>query len=393
MKLIGPTYQPTQPAHVGTRRAFTKFVFTHGHARNVPFGSALEEPIPRMKLAVVTTSWWAQWENWQPNTDIPGPICVAEDALLYHEWLKGFTPGTEKKVLRHNVVLKLTARTTYEILNRAKKCGFYVVKIYPDGVTTNSEGGWSSLTELYPAIQSAVELGFIVMFHGEQPGEDIDTYAREIVFMEKSFKQVAKDFAGANLDVQHISCKRTLEMVGEMPANITGGLTIHHLILTRNDVLEWKKGKRRGMNPHNHCRPPAQQFHDRDALLYAALHADETAYRKFHLGPDSAPHHTHDKECDCGCAGLCTSPNAGPVLVELYENNDRLDHPSFHAFTIGNGARIFNVQVDPSQTFTLEKGLWAVPEKYGGVTPFWAGRELQWKPIEPMALNPSLLLS
>lgn len=394
LQLIGPRYVTPNPVEEGARLRFKKFVFTHGHARNMPVGRTMpEEPFPRMKLAVTTTNWWAQHEVWQPNTDIPGPIITAPDALLYLEWLNRLTPQSDgKPVMRHTIALKLTKDTTHEMLKLAKEAGFYIVKIYPDGVTTNSEGGWQLLTDLYPAIEAAAKLDFIIMLHGEEPGEYIDTYAREDRFMMQSFKKLVEDFPGVQIDVQHMSRKPTLEMVGEMPKNVTGGITIHHPILTRNDVLEWMGEKRRGLNPNNHCRPPAQTFEDRDALLYAILHADESQYEKFHLGPDSAPWNEWDKYCSCGCAGVCSSPTAGPVVVELFEKNDRLNHPAFEAFTVRNGARRFKVKVNEDAYFELEKGDWTIPEKYGNVVPFWAGRKIGWRPIEPAALNPILLL-
>lgn len=327
MNLLGPRYVAPNPLPLGTRLKFKKFVFTHGHARNMPTGPGMELPFPRMKLAVLTTSWWAQYENWQPNTNVPGPILTVEDALVYREWLQKLTPAIGgKKAMRHNVALKLTKDTTYEMLKQAKEAGFYIVKIYPDDVTSYSDGGWRLLLDLYPAIQAAAELGFIVMFHGEEPGDDIDTYDRENCFMQGSFKQAVKDFPGAEFDVQHISCKPTLEMVGEMPKNVTGGITVHHPIITRNDVLEWRGFKRKGINPNNHCRPPAQSFEHRDALLHVVLHADEPQYQKFHLGPDSAPWFANEehKYCDCGCAGVCTSPVAGPVIMALTNSTFRL---------------------------------------------------------------------
>ncbi len=208
-----------------------------------------------------------------------------------------------------------------------------------------------------------------------------------------------KDFPGGRFNVEHISCKRTLETVLEMPDCVTGGIAIHHAILTRNDVLEWKGKKRKGINPHNHCRPPAQRFEDRDALAYAILHADEPGYRKISNGPDGAPHLKGDKECDCGCAGLY-HPLTGPVIVDFFDRHGKLDRESpsgkvktdaYKAFTYENGARNFNTDYSVVDVFELEKEEWEVPETYGGIVPFWAGRKLGWKPVDPVALDPKLL--
>ncbi len=375
----------------GEEIKITKFIFTHGHARNIPWLVPIpEQPIPRMFSAVTLTSLWAQHECWQPNTDQPGPILTVEDAILYMEAAEKITPVRNgKKTMQHSVALKLTAKTTQEQLIVARAFGFYLVKIFPHGVTTNTgEGGWNSLQDLYQPITWALELGFIVCLHGEQPGDHIDTYDREKIFMDQSFKKLVEDFPGGRFNVEHISRKSSLEMVGEMPACITGGLTIHHGILTRNDILEWKTAVRSGINPNHHCRPPACRFEDRDAILYAMLHADEVAYTKFHLGPDSAPHMMGDKYCECGCAGLFTAPTAGPTLVDLFHKNGRLFHPAFKAFTVENGARSHRIKVDEEETFTLKYERWHVPSMYGGIIPFRAGMVLDFTPVDELALDP-----
>jgi dihydroorotase (homodimeric type) len=375
---------PTIPT--GTRRTIRKFCFTHGHGRNLLKFSSEEMPIPRMKTAVLSTSWYAQHEVWMGNTDNPGPILCCSDVLAYWIDLQKLAPQ-----MKHSIAPKLTKNTTREMLLALWAIGVRVLKIYPEGVT-HSEDGWSSIKDLYPIIQIALEIGFIIALHGEQPGGKIDTYAREVTFAQHTLRQLVNDFPGGRFNVEHISTRFMLEMVGEMPDWITGGLTLQHLIITRNDLLEWKTPKRTGLNPFNHFRPPAQTFEDREALQYAALHADESPYRKLSFGPDSAIHLDPTKLCDCGCPGALTAPVIGPMIVEFFEQHGRLNHPAFAAFTVENGARIYDVKIDDSKTFELVKEDWIVPASYGGGTPFFAGRTISWKPTEPAALDPELLL-
>lgn len=385
---------------VGERQKFLKFFQTHGHARNK---GGNEKPIPRMRTAVVTTSWWAQHELWMPNTDVPGPILNAVDLVDYQRELRLWTPASVKPekahdvAMTHRVALKLTKDTTLQTLKEAAVVGgLSAVKIYPEGVTQSNEKGsaWNSFQEMYPAIEAAASLNLMICLHGEQPGEKIDTYAREDLFMEKAFRNLVRDFPGVRFNIEHISTKRTLEMLLEMPERVTGGITPQHIWLTRNDVLEWKVDGRPGINPFHHCRPPVQAFEDQEALLAAVLRADEPGYDKLHLGPDSAPHLDPTKLCNCGCPGVFSSPIMGPLLVHIFHSHGKLRHAAFQAFTVDNGARIYGANPN-DDTFELEyvgdEG-WKVPMSYGGITPLMAGSNLSWKPTIPEALNPDLLL-
>ncbi|MES2088206.1 MAG: hypothetical protein V4467_04430 [Patescibacteria group bacterium] len=392
MKKLPPLQSSTTP--LGASRKFTKFVLTHGHARDVPEGKVLEEkPIPRMKTAVITTSWWAQHDILQPNTQVPGPILTAADVVRYHTGLDRFIPVVENKnSIRFSVSIKLMPKTTRVELQAAWDIGVRTAKIYPAGVT-HSKDGWTSFkNDMYQPVGWALEIGFIVCIHGEEPGDHIDTYHRESYFMRNRFKPMATtDFPGGRFNVEHISLERTIDMVGEMPANVTGGLTIQHALATRNDLLEGKWRGQTGLDPRSHFRPPAQKSPDMRAVRFVMFNAHKPAYQKFHFGPDSAPH--FDKLCICGCPGAHVAPTLGPVIVDLFDQYGQLDSPAFAAFTVENGARAFGIKVDLEQTFELERWEWEMPESYGGVLTFFGGKKISWRPTEPAALDPNLLLA
>ncbi len=372
---------------VGERRKFTKFFQTHGHARNA---NGNEKPISRFETAVRTTAWWAQHEMWMPNT--APPILTTNQYELYLDDLQRMAPE-----MHHTVALKLVKDTKRDELERFQLAGGLSVKIYPEGVTTSNEKGsaWNSFQEMYPAIEAAASLGLLICLHGEQPGEKIDTYAREAVFMEEAFSHLERTFRGARFNIEHISTQRTLEMVLAMPDCITGGITPQHIWMTRNDVLEWQpKDGNPGMNPFHHCRPPVQTFNDQAAILAAVIRADEPAYNKLHLGPDSAPHLDPTKLCSCGCPGVFSSPVMGPFMVYIFDQMMRLDHPAFEAFTVTNGARLYSLEPNFDEKFELEyvgnEG-WEIPASYGGITPIMAGRKLPWKPTIAAVLDPAIL--
>ncbi len=376
----------TRP-QIGERRKFRKFFQTHGHARNV-IGN--EKPVPRFHTAVTTTAWWAQHEVWMPNT--APPILSATDSQNYRRELHRRAPQ-----MRHSVAMKLVKDTHLLELAAFQSLGGRSVKIYPEGVTNSNEKGsaWNSFQEMYSAIEKAASRELIICLHGEQPGEKIDTYAREGVFMEEAFLGLVEKFPGVRFNIEHISTASTLEMVLKMPECITGGITPQHLWMTRNDVLEWPvAGGNPGINPFHHCRPPVQTFVDQQALLTAVLRADELGYNKLHLGPDSAPHLDPTKLCSCGCPGVFSSPVMGPLMVYIFDQMMRLDHPAFEAFTVTNGARIYGMEPN-DDTFELEyagEEGWEIPPSYGGITPLMAGSRLSWKPTIPEALRPELLI-
>jgi dihydroorotase len=356
-----------------------KFFLTHGHARD----RGKSGPGPMMQTAVTETAKWAQHELWMPNTEPP-----ITDGIEVSEYLKAL--NNVRNTMDHSVAIKLTAETTLEDLQLAKDIGVSRVKIYPPMVTTNSDLNLDPkwFEKLLPAIELAVETGFVICIHCEEPGKH-DTYDREKIFRDQRLLVLVDRFPGAKINVEHISTKSVLDWVKTQRDNVTGGITLHHLLLNRTDVIEGPVSNGNpGMNVHNHCRPPAGREENRIALLDVALNADKEEYRKFHFGPDSAPHRINAKE-ECGCAGCFTAPVLGSLTVELFEKHNKLwhddsftlYHPSFYAFTVGNGARYFGV-APKIDSFVLKKEEWTVPDLIGGVRPFWSGKTISWSPVE-----------
>jgi dihydroorotase len=71
-----------------------------------------------------------------------------------------------------------------------------------------------------------------------------------------------------------------------------------------------------------------------------------------------------------------TAPVALPLLAELFERHDALDR--LQAFVSDNARRIYGV-TPPRKVVELEKAAWSVPERYGNVVPFQAGKSLAWR--------------
>src|SRR3989344_5140992 len=74
-----------------------------------------------------------------PNTR-PNPILTAEDAMRYKEQIfKAFK--NKNRTFEPLMTIQITDSTTPEIIRKAKEAGVIAGKVYPAGVTTNSDNG------------------------------------------------------------------------------------------------------------------------------------------------------------------------------------------------------------------------------------------------------------
>jgi dihydroorotase len=234
------------------------------------------------------------------------------------------------------------------------------LKLYPAGITTNSEGGVSQIDQAEPTIRLMEELGIPLMIHGETNGFVMD---RETEFLS-IYRRLAERFPRLKLIMEHITTAGALALLNEFE-NLHATVTVQHLIITLDDVAGGM------LNPHLFCKPIAKRPEDREALAHAAV----TAHPKLSLGTDSAPHPQHKKEC-CGCAaGVFTAPIALQLLTGLFEEHGALDR--LQAFVSDNARRIYGVN-PPAKAVTLAKKPFTIPAAYGEVVPMWAGREIPW---------------
>lgn len=240
------------------------------------------------------------------------------------------------------------------------------IKLYPAGITTNSENGVAAIDaqSLRPTLEAMSDLDIPLCVHGETNGFVMD---REKEFMP-IYEGLAKAFPKLKIIMEHITTKDAVELV-EKYDNLYATITLHHLLITLDDVAGGM------LQPHLFCKPIAKRYEDRDALLKAALDGNA----KIMFGSDSAPHPKHKKE-SCGCAaGVFTSPIALQVLVELFEEHDKLDN--LNAFLSLNAQKIYNFK-PLSKDITLVKEEFTVPDIYEGfgenVIPMYNNQKLKW---------------
>jgi len=249
----------------------------------------------------------------------------------------------------------------YAFLEKAKPF-ISAIKLYPAGITTNSEGGVSTIDSdaLSMTLTAMSDLKIPLLIHGESNGFVMD---REKEFIPV-YEELATKFPELTIIMEHITTKESVAAL-ERHENLYATITLHHLLITLDEVAGGM------LQPHLFCKPIAKRPEDREALLSVAL----SAHPKVMFGSDSAPHPQHAKEA-CGCAaGVFTAPIALPALAQLFESHGKLDN--LQAFVSDNAQRIYGY-TPPQKSVTLEKKPFTVPDKYGNVVPMYAGETLSW---------------
>jgi dihydroorotase len=237
------------------------------------------------------------------------------------------------------------------------------IKLYPSGVTTNSEGGIEQINvkELTPIFEAMSELNIPLCVHGETNGFVMD---REKEF-GVVYEQLAAAFPKLTIIMEHITTRSSAELLKRYE-NLYATITLHHLLITLDDVAGGL------LNPHLFCKPIAKRYEDREALLKLALNAD----KKVMFGSDSAPHPISKKEC-CGCAaGIFSAPVAISALAELFEKHNKLTN--LQAFVSDNARDIYKL-TPIEKKITLEKKEWTIPSKFNDIVPMFANHTLKWR--------------
>jgi len=204
------------------------------------------------------------------------------------------------------------------------------------------------------------ELEIPLNIHGETTGFVMD---REAEFVP-IYKQLAQNFPNLKIVMEHITTKASADALLEYD-NLYATITLHHLFITLDDVAGGM------LQPHLFCKPIAKRPEDREALLKLALSGNP----KVMFGSDSAPHPKSAKEAPGCAAGVFTAPIALQLLVELFEQNNKLDN--LQAFISDNAQKIYNI-TPPSRVITLKKESFVVPSKYNNVVPFMANKTINW---------------
>lgn len=234
------------------------------------------------------------------------------------------------------------------------------VKLYPSGMTTNSEDGPKDMARTRNTLALMEELGMTLLVHGEGCGFVMD---REDLFLPV-IEDWARSFPRLRIVLEHVTTRAGVELLDRFD-NLFATITLHHLLITLDDVLGGL------MRPHLFCKPVAKRPEDRDALRRAAL-----GHPKAFFGSDTAPHPLTAKEAPGCAAGIFSAPVALPALAGLFEELGALDR--LQSFVSDRACAAYGL-APLDRVVRLERRTWKVPERIGSVTPFLAGQTLAWQ--------------
>lgn len=292
-----------------------------------------------------------------PNTT--PPLATVDQALAYRNALEAVEPRVQ-----YLVTLFLTPALTAAEVRRAAASGVVGVKVYPQGVTTNSASGVGDLLAYAPVLTAMEETGLVLELHGEVPAGSeadvcvLDAEARFLPVLEA----LHTSYPALRIVLEHVTTRAAVDAVRELGDTVGATITAHHLDLVVDD---WA-----GRN-HNFCKPVAKYPADRAALREVVWEG----HPRFFLGSDSAPHPRDSKECAQACAGVFTSPLLLAYLADTFERLDCLGR--LEAFATRHGRTFYGLPPMDGE-IRLVRRAQVVPDRYGNVVPYRAGEMLTW---------------
>lgn len=291
------------------------------------------------------------------------PVTSAEAMQAYSQRIAA-AMGTGAQSFARYMTLFFKPYSEAELAAVRELPEFFALKLYPAGITTNSEGGLAHIEDAAPTLHLMEEMGIPLLVHGESHGFVMD---REQEFLAV-YRNLAERFPCLRICMEHITTAAAVRLLEEYE-NLCATVTLQHLLITLDDVVGGS------MRPHLFCKPIAKREEDREALLQAAL----KAHPRLMFGSDSAPHPLHKKEC-CGCAaGVFTAPIALPRLAALFAEHGALER--LQAFVSDNARQLYGL-TPPARRITLRDTPMQVPPAYIGhgqqVVPMYAGETLTW---------------
>jgi len=103
-------------------------------------------------------------------------------------------------------------------------------KLYPAGVTTNSEKGVSDLQACYKIFELMEKYQLPLLIHGEVANKEIDIFDREKLFIDELIK-ITSMFPALKVIFEHISTKDAVQFIEASSINVAATITPQHMIL------------------------------------------------------------------------------------------------------------------------------------------------------------------
>lgn len=291
-----------------------------------------------------------------PNT-LP-PVIDAFGLRNYQRTIESAAPS-----LKPLMTFQILPSHTEEDIRQLKHAGAIAGKLYPDGVTTNSDTGIRDLKVLFPVLNAMQQHGLVLCIHGEDPAAPL--MEREARFL-KHLKTLQSEFPNLKIVLEHVSSQKGVQAVLESGPRVAATVTLHHLLYTTDDLAGHL------LNPHLYCKPILKSPADRKAIQEVVLSGNA----KFFFGSDSAPHPREHKEGPLCKAGIYTMPVSLPVLAQFFEEQGVLN--LLEPFVSQFGAEFYGLPLN-SGTIRLEKEPFAVSKMYHNTVPLMAGERLPWR--------------
>lgn len=318
-----------------------------------------------------------------PNTD--PPVRNGEDVQEYRTEIE---KNSRHQGFKPLMTIKLLPETSYQDIVTAKLAGAVAVKLYIAGTTTNSQDGipasWienfdSKLEHMHRAI---AEEGLVYCIHGEMPKSCV--LDREADFIQTNYiHKLLERYPSMKIVLEHITTTRAVRFIrhhfsqaleSKKPIRLAGTITLHHLMMTIDDVIGDK------LQPHNFCKPIAKRLEDQNDLIRAACSNDPC----FFLGSDSAPHGQWEKECAESCAGCFTAPLLPELLLAFFSEHNMAEL-GMTDFASRFGAEFYGLPWNADKVLTFVQEPWAAYKNIGMrgpiFIPWHAGRVVPWKQV------------
>jgi len=301
-----------------------------------------------------------------PNLQVP--IKSVDQAKNYYQDIKKITGNSNFEPLMTLFFTDLLDENEIKKISNSKIV--HGVKLYPSGVTTNSDNGIDSIEKCFNIFELMQKYEVPLLIHAESSDKSIDIFDREKVFIDRHLIQIHREFPGLRIVFEHISTKEAVDFVVSGNNKIGATITPQHMLLDRNDLLS------NGIKPHHYCLPILKRVEDRLAIIEAAVSGSQ----KFFLGTDSAPHFKHQKESSCGCAGIYSAAYAMELYVSIFESQNALD--KLENFSSKFGADFYKLPYSKSKIKLIREEL-RIPAKITigneEIIPLFANETLSWQ--------------
>ncbi|TQS33872.1 hypothetical protein Golomagni_05769 [Golovinomyces magnicellulatus] len=278
------------------------------------------------------------------------PLTAVDKVLEYKKQLEALDKHT-----LFQMSLFLHPSVTPEVIAEASKAGITGVKMYPQGVTTNSENGVANIEAFFDTFAAMEKHDMVLNIHGEV----LEALAPKDTSLEEAFlptlKTVHEKFPNLRIVLEHCTTAAAVEAVKACGPTVGATITAHHLYLTEHEAC---------CDPFAFCKPIPKKPTDRDALVKAVVSGNTKFF--FYSGSDSAPHPLQTKtsaEKGKAPAGVFTQPFVTQlVLLGLEEAVDRgviaeqdITQEKLEGFLSRNGRKFYKLPETSGRKIILER--------------------------------------